>query len=436
MIRLAGISGVLGVTVLCGLVSAGTVAQPVITTPFDNRSDSVPGGEAQWEAGTRTQVQAFAPGQGRFESLEDALAHYRALILEYRWPPIVQTGTLRLGDSDPVVVDIRNRLTLLGDMQAQSVSEPWRFDVPLQAALARFQRRHGLEVDGIWGRRSRAALEVAPRRRYQQLQLNQARMAQFDAQRAGAQTYVVVNIPAFDMRYVEAGKPALHMRAIVGKLKARTPLLASQIDSLELNPDWNVPSGIAYRDIVPEMEESLDVLYSKGLELVVGYGASMRALPLSELDFERLYRGPQPQQRFWQAPGPSNPLGQLKFNFPNSHLVFMHGTPSTGLFSKPVRDFSSGCIRIEFPDQLARRLFALAGGASGQASVSRLEREIAKGQNRVLSLPNPVPVYTTYWTAWLSEEGEVQFRDDLYGHDEAAISGKAPTSQQASVAGP
>ncbi|ANG63326.1 hypothetical protein A8C75_13160 [Marinobacterium aestuarii] len=374
----------------------------------------------------------MVPGLGRFESIDRAMARYRDLTLEYRWPPIVSTGTLRLGDSDPVVADIRNRLMLLGDQQTGTApAEPWRFDEALQAALVRFQRRHGLEADGLWGRRSRAALEVSPGLRYRQLQLNRERLDQFEAQRGTKSTYVVVNIPAFEMRYFEAGKPVLQMRAIVGKLKARTPLLVSQIDSLELNPDWNVPSGIAYRDIVPDMEQSPDALYSKGLELVVGHGAGMRSLPLSELDFEHLYRGPPPQQRFWQAPGPKNPLGQLKFNFPNPYLVYMHGTPSAGLFNKPVRDFSSGCIRIEYPDQLARRLFGLAGGDQ----VSRLEREIAKGKNRVLSLPAPVPVYTTYWTAWLDDEGQVQFRDDLYGHD-ADTEKEVSVTQQARVAGP
>jgi murein L,D-transpeptidase YcbB/YkuD len=378
----------------------------------------------------------MVPGQGRFESIERALARYRDLTLEYRWPPIVPTATLRLGDSDPVVADIRNRLMLLGDMQAGTApAEPWRFDEALQAALVRFQRRHGLEADGLWGRRSRAALEVSPGLRYRQLQLNRERLDQFEAQRGAKSTYVVVNIPAFEMRYFESGKPVLQMRAIVGKLKARTPLLVSQIDSLELNPDWNVPSGIAYRDIVPDMEQSPDVLYSKGLELVVGHGAGMRALPLSELDFEHLYRGPPPQQRFWQAPGPSNPLGQLKFNFPNPYLVYMHGTPSAGLFNQPTRNFSSGCIRIEYPDQLAKRLFGLSGGDQGAASVSRLEREIASGKNRVLSLPVPVPVYTTYWTAWLDDEGQLQFRDDLYGHDTEAEK-QISVTQQARIAGP
>jgi murein L,D-transpeptidase YcbB/YkuD len=114
----------------------------------------------------------------------------------------------------------------------------------------------------------------------------------------------------------------------------------------------------------------------------------------------------------------------------------MHGTPSAGLFNKPVRNFSSGCIRIEYPDLLARRLFGLAGGNNGSESVSRLEREMAKGENRVLSLPRPVPVYTTYWTAWLADDGQVQFRDDLYGYDADAVSGVAPPEQHARMLGP
>lgn len=427
MTRRTSVEAVLSAVVLSMLISANSLAQAATGNSAENTRQGQAAG----------QVGMFSPAQGHFESLDEAIEHYRALALEYRWPPIVPTRSLRLGDSNPVVADIRNRLILLGDMASGvAPAEPWLFDAPLQAALERFQRRHGLEVDGILGRNTRAALEVEPGVRYRQLQLNRERLLQFEAQRGAQNTYVVVNIPAFEMRYVEAGAPVLQMRAIVGKLKARTPLVASQIESLELNPDWNVPSGIAYRDIVPDMQRSPDYLSSKGLELVVGHGASMRSLPLSELDFERLYHGPQPQQRFWQAPGPNNPLGQLKFNFPNPYLVYMHGTPSAGLFNKPVRNFSSGCIRIEYPDQLARRLFGLADGGNGSESVSRLEREMAKGENRVLSLPSPVPVYTTYWTAWLGDDGQVQFRDDLYGYDADVAKGAAPPDQHASMMGP
>jgi len=374
------------------------------------------------EGGVRGAGAAESRGQvsnqDPFAPLQDVIERYRRLALEYNWPPVMRTGSIQPGERHAVLADIRHRLVILGDLAGDAVTpDPWLLDDNLRLALERFQRRHGLDVDGIFGRRSRAALDVEPRQRYRQLLLNQARQRQFRQQLGAQDTYVLVNIPAFEMRYVEAGQPALRMRAIVGKAKARTPLVASQIDSVELNPDWDVPRGIAYRDILPDLETSPDYLQRNGIELVVGHGDSMRSLPQTELDVEHLYHGPRPQQRFWQAPGPDNPLGQLKFNFPNPYLVYMHGTPSSGLFDEPVRDFSSGCIRIEYPDQLARRLFGLAE-PQGVAAVSRLEREMASGENRVLSLPRPVAVYTTYWTAWLEDDGQVQFRDDIYGRDE------------------
>ncbi|MFC6673605.1 L,D-transpeptidase family protein [Marinobacterium aestuariivivens] len=341
---------------------------------------------------------------------------YRQLADTHDWQPVAATPMLRAGDRHPVLAEIRQRLVLLGDLPYLTPSrDPVYFDDELRLALEHFQQRHGLKPDGIWGPRSRAALNVPPRTRYRQLWLNRDRQLQFRRQLAADGYYVQVNIPAYEMRYFEAGQEVLRMRAIVGKLKAKTPLVASRIRTLELNPDWNVPSGITYRDILPALEQNPDYLQEHSLELVQGYGPGMRRLPFSELDFERLYRGERPQQRFWQAPGPQNPLGLMKFNFPNDYLVYMHGTPNAYLFDKPVRNFSSGCIRIEYPEELARRLLGPAG--ISETGTWRFEDIIASGENRVLSLPQPVAVYTTYWTAWLDDERTLQFREDIYGLD-------------------
>jgi len=356
------------------------------------------------------------PSGTRFSSYQAALDFYRQLGDTYRWPPIVVTPSLRLGDRDPVVAEIRRRLLLLGDLPfAAPVQDPDLFDESLESALVHFQRRHGLQPDGVWGRRSRAALEVTPDARYRQLVLNQYRQQQFQAQLEPGGRYVQVNIPAYEMRYYESGVEVLRMRAIVGKLAARTPIVSSRIRSLELNPDWNVPSGIAYRDIVPKLGRSPGYLSQTGLQLVQGYGSSMQVLSSYDLDYSRLYRGPAPQQRFWQAPGPTNPLGLMKFNFPNEHMVYLHGTPNAYLFDQPVRNFSSGCIRIEYPDELARRLFGDAGITPQGTWL--FEDVLASGRNQVLMLPKPVSIYTLYWTAWLDGDGELQFRDDIYGHD-------------------
>ncbi|GGO75754.1 cell wall degradation protein [Marinobacterium nitratireducens] len=362
------------------------------------------------------------PAATRFASYDEALTFYRQLAETYSWPALMPSGVLRPGDQDPVIAEIRQRLVLLGDLpfvDPQAQANPFYFDEALRQALVAFQTRHGLAPDGVWGPRTREALEVSPLARYRQLKLNLERQEQFAQQRAAQGRYVQINIPAYEMRYFEQGQEVLRMRAIVGKLKAKTPLVASEIRTLELNPDWNVPSGIAYRDIVPDIQASADYLDHSELQLVEGYGGSMRVLAPWQLDYSRLYRGPAPQQRFWQAPGPQNPLGQLKFNFPNDYQVYMHGTPSHSLFGRPVRNFSSGCIRIEYPETLARRLFGDAGLTP--EGTWRFEDIIASGKNRVLRLPQPVAVYTTYWTAWLDENRQLQFRGDVYGLDREAL---------------
>ncbi|NVK42443.1 MAG: L,D-transpeptidase family protein [Oceanospirillaceae bacterium] len=373
--------------------------------------------QAQTVGGSAAAASHQHSQGARFASYQSAIDFYRQLADTYHWPAVIVTPVLRLGDRHPAVTDIRQRLILLGDLAyVEPGQEGDLFDHDLEQALIGFQKRHGLDPDGVWGPRTRAALEVKPSTRYRQLLLNRQRRQSFQAQLSPDGHYVQVNIPAYEMRYFEQGREVLRMRAIVGKLKARTPLVASEIRSLELNPDWNVPSGIAYRDIVPELEASPAYLDHKHLQLVEGYGNSMRVLSQWDLDFSRLYRGAAPQQRFWQAPGPENPLGQMKFNFPNDYQVYMHGTPNAYLFDRPVRNFSSGCIRLEYPGELARRLFGKQGLTAQGTWL--FEDIIASGDNRIVRLPTPVAVYTTYWTAWLDENQALQFRDDIYDLDQ------------------
>jgi murein L,D-transpeptidase YcbB/YkuD len=369
----------------------------------------------------------------RFSSFERALAFYRQLADDHDWGDIPATPLLQAGDRHSIVAEIRHRLALLGDLPYPIPGrDPAYFDEDLHWALVHFQQRHSLRPDGVWGPRSRAALNVPPATRYRQLLLNRDRQQRFWQQLQPGGDYVQINIPAYEMRYFERGQEVLRMRAIVGKLAAKTPLLTSEIHSLELNPDWNVPGGIAYRDIVPELEQGPDYLDEHSLELVEGYGDRMRRLSFRELDYERLYRGTEPQQRFWQAAGPENPLGQMKFNFPNDYLIFMHGTPSAHLFDKPVRNFSAGCVRIEYPEILARRLLGTAG--LSDRGTWRFEDIIASGENRVLSLPRPVAVYTTYWTAWIDEDQRLQFRDDIYGRDRQILASLADGGAQPATA--
>lgn len=350
------------------------------------------------------------------EGYDAALHRYQQLALHVRWQRLIRAGLLRQGQSHAQVEQVRQRLALLGDHPLLTVPEAGSqyYDRALAAAVKRFQFRHGLKVDAIVGPETRHALNVTPAQRLQQLQLNQQRQQAFHAK--AASRYLQVNIPEYRLRLIDQAREVITMKVIVGRPDRPTPQLASALETLVIHPDWNVPRGIAYKDIVPALRANADALVHKGLKLVEGRGSGRRQLSLAELEWGRLYLGPAAsRQRFWQPPGGSNPLGTLKFTFPNRYTVYMHGTPQVSLFDEPARALSSGCIRLEKPQQLARVL--LKGDARWPDT--RLETLLARQKTRHFRLPQRLPLYLSYWTAWLDRDGQVHFRKDIYQQDRA-----------------
>ncbi|MBY4677798.1 L,D-transpeptidase family protein [Marinobacterium arenosum] len=351
----------------------------------------------------------------RDHSLAEALSRYRSLAPGERWSSLADGPYLTLGMIDPQLSEIRRRLSILGDHNAW---QPWHvnseyYDRPLYDAVRRFQSRHGLKVDGIIGPNTRAELSVAPDQRADQIALNIYRQADFPAEPPAE--YLQINIPAYQLSYVRDRQLELQMRAIVGQPDRPTPQLRSKLQSVVLNPAWNVPKGIAYRDIIPYLRRNPErVLNRLGLKLVQGYDKPPQLLDPSQLDFQRLYLGRwSQQQRFWQPPGRKNALGNIKFTFPNRYTVYIHGTPQHSLFREPFRTFSSGCIRIEHPRRLAERLMD-----NESDDTVDLDVLLAGEQTLELPLPREVPLFLTYWTAWVEPDGILQFRRDVYHWDD------------------
>ncbi len=380
-----------------------------------------------WAAESRGAALRAEPVPARFISLADAEIYYRALQREQRdWPPL-SGPLLRWGDQHPQVVEIRKRLRALGDLVVHSEPlQPYglrsvasssategaaemRFDTELEWAVRRFQARHGLKEDGVVGPQTRRALNVAPGLRLHQLRLNQQRQAQVAAQMVGR--YIHINLPAYELRLLEAGQVRLAMKTIIGRRDRPSPTLNSEIRSLVINPPWNVPRSIAFKDILPHLEEDPDYLASQNMLLVEGWSQPLTVLPVGALDSSRLYRGAN-MQRLHQPPGPGSALGLIKFDFPNPYSVYLHDTPARKLFAAERRAFSSGCIRLEEPHLLADLL--VEGDDNLQ---TRLEEFRNQPATRHLRLTEPIPLFITYWTAWVDEEGVLQFRDDLYRLD-------------------
>lgn len=358
----------------------------------------------------RTLAQ-LPPPQPAYRRLQAALARYRHLAAEGQWPDLPPGPALKEGVHDPQVALLRRRLALSGDLPAAAVSGKTTFGPHLKAAVERFQRRYGLAVDGIVGPLTRAALDVPPAARVEQIRLNMERWRWLP--RHLGSRYIMVNLAGFRLRVVDHRQTVLSMRVIVGKPYRSTPDFSGRVTYLVFNPGWTVPPTIALDDLLPKERKNPDYLQSVGIQVFSGWGPHAVRLNPADVDWSRYGKGHFPF-KLYQPPGPTNPLGRVKFIFPNRFGMYLHDTPSRELFSRNVRTFSSGCIRAAKPLQLAAYLLS---DASHTWTVAEVKKAIATGATRSVRLPAAVPIYMVYFTAWADKDGTVHFRDDIYGRD-------------------
>lgn len=387
-------------------------------------------------------LSAATPPWPQYAPLREALARYRALAEHPAWRqplPTPPRGKLQPGERWSGLPLLAERLLALGDLPLapavapvdgtapHRASEPG-YDAALQQAVKAFQRRHALVADGIVGKATLDALAVTPAARARQLELalERLRLTPLPA----APRFVTVNVPEFMLRaYEQDGggvRQAMAMRVIVGKaLDTRTPLFDEDMLWIEFSPYWNIPSSIARGETIPKLRANPGYLAAQGMEFVGAGGVSTAVTP------ENLDAVLAGRLRIRQRPGPRNALGDIKFMLPNNQNIYLHHTPSVGLFERVRRDFSHGCIRIEDPIALA--LWVLHGDPAW--TEARVRESMGRPRPVTARLPTPVPVLITYSTA-IVEGGEVRFVPDLYGHDrvlEQALRRRADSGESAAA---
>ena len=346
----------------------------------------------------RPALAELAPTHAGYRGLKAALAQYRALAAHGGWPAVPDGPPLKAGDRNPRVAALRVRLEASSDLPpaapgAAAPTDRDLFDASLQEAVRRFQNRHGLDPDGAAGKGTLAALAVPAERRVRQIEINLDRWRWLP--RDLGERYIIVNIAGFELNLMEGGAPALSMRVVAGKPTNRTPMFTSTMTNIVLNPYWNPPPGIMKKEILPHIARDPGYADREGFEVVRS--------------------GSRVEVR--QRPGPKNALGKVKFLFPNRFDVYLHDTPSRSLFSRTVRSFSHGCIRLEKPVELAEYLLKDDPAWTPQ----RIAAALARGREQWVTVPRPLPVHLVYWTAWVDDAGTAQFRDDLYGRDKPLL---------------
>lgn len=361
------------------------------------------------QRGSTATLQTDAPA-------EAALERYHQIAARGGWPTIPSGAPLRLGSRSERVLALRHRLRTTGDLPplgqlAQVGSETADFDVEMRfdhevaQAVRQIQRRHGLHVDGIVGRHTLAALNVPVQERLQQLRhdLENRQLPEDVGDR-----YILVNIPDFTLRLIDRNREVWATRVVVGERQRRTPMLRSTIDHLVFNPYWHVPSRIAKQELLPRVVADPHYLAEQQMEIVAPGG---QVLDPSGIDWTAVNAQDFPY-RIRQRPGAHNALGRVKFIFPNTYGVYLHDTPSRAVFARAERAFSHGCVRVEKPLELAAYL--LRERERELRTPEQMEQMIRRGERTYVKLPQPIEVHFVYRTAWVDDDGIVQFRPDIY----------------------
>jgi murein L,D-transpeptidase YcbB/YkuD len=338
------------------------------------------------------------------QATEHAIGRYEAIVAAGGWPHVQPVERLRLGVRHPSVVSLRERLAAVGDLDSHAGSSDI-YDSYVEAAVRRFQARHGLSVDGIVREQTFNTLNIPAPVRLSQLKTNRARLRALGG--GFAQRFVMCNIPAAQIEAVENDAVVSRHAAVVGKPERPSPDIQSKIVAINFNPFWTVPVSIVRRDLIPKMQQEPDYLTKNRIRIFDGHG---HELPPQQINW---YSEEAVNYQFKQDPGDFNSLGSIRINFPNPYSVYMHDTPFKNLFGEDFRFHSSGCVRVQNVRELVDWLLATTPAWSR----SEIDQVIKSFERRDARLTPPVPLFWVYVTAWATADGVVQFREDIYNRD-------------------
>jgi len=355
-------------------------------------------------------LYALVPTNTIYINLKDAYNRYKTIEYQDGFVKIKPGKNLKLGSVSDRVIDLRIRLNQSWDLDFANESSK-KFDKELKAALQKFQKRVGLWPSGVLNSTTIKALNVPLKKRLEVLKLNLERSRwerdSFDYR------YIIVNIPEFLMRFMENDQELLRSRVIVGKTKNPTPIFQSSMSYVVLNPRWSVPNSIVTKELLEKIQEDPYYLEERNYKMYNGWSKKRQEVDSFDVDWFQYDEDSKIPFNIVKEPGEKNPLGNVKFMFPNNHAVYMHDTPTKSLFKNSVRAYSHGCIRLHKPQKLLEFVSDSYLGAPYKEIKSKLDT----GENMSLTLKEEIPVYIRYYTAFVDKNGGVVFGKDIYGYD-------------------
>jgi len=329
----------------------------------------------------------------QYYKLKEILKKYRQIEKNGGWNTIVldtSETSFKPGDSSKTIAQIRHRLLITGDVSSDS--ESTLYDDDLAKGIIKFKQRHSFKEDNIITAKHLRAMNVPVGERIKTIMVNMERCRWISPDIIKSKELIVINIPAYRLSYFKEGKLELAMKVVVGKDMNQTVVFSGEMKYIVFRPYWNLPRSIIKKEIKPAMAKNKNYLSEHNMEW---NGGNIR-----------------------QKPGPKNSLGLVKFLFPNTNDIYLHDTPSKSLFNEEKRAFSHGCIRVAKPRQLANIIMK----DDKNWSPEKIDAAMDNGTEKWYTLKNTIPVYIGYFTAWVDNEGDIHFYDDVYSRDQRLAS--------------
>ncbi|MFW6308652.1 MAG: L,D-transpeptidase family protein [bacterium] len=346
-----------------------------------------------------------------YDFLKEALARYRDAKEQGGWPLIEGEEFLRPGDEGKRVKTLRQRLQLEPDIGSELDTDDDHYDQQLQKAVFNFQSRYGLVLTGMLDENTLQALKISVQEVIDQIIINMERMRWLSQDPEG--TYVVANVPSYNLQFVKEGEHIREERTIVGTEYRQTPSFSTAISRLVFNPRWYIPRSIAVKDYLPHVKEDISYLEEKNVRVYENSDSGFTEVDPETIDWDEVTKD-NFDLYFWQDSGPWNALGDVIFQSPSSNHIYIHDTSNQDLFENRVRTFSSGCVRVHNAMKLAEFFIEHFTDKSQEDMKEILER----GKETSVSLNQRIPLHFTYFTSWITPRGSVLILDDIYDKDD------------------
>jgi murein L,D-transpeptidase YcbB/YkuD len=348
-----------------------------------------------------------------YKTLLTGLAKYKKLSLDGGWEPLPSFKAIKPNEHSDIIPLLRQRLAKEGFYDPTScpkITDETEYDKCLVEAIKKFQRLHGLEDEGYIGKMTQKALAESAKSKVARIKLNLDRLKWL--KRTSDRYHIVINIPAFTLYMFDGHDVIQKMRVITGRKGHETPIFYGRVRTIVLNPYWRIPPSIVRHETVPKLQKDSGYCNKKHIEIHTGYSEHSSRVNPYKVNWHK-YSKKLPPYKFMQSPGEFNALGKVKYLFPNKYSVYMHDTNEKHLFVKDIRALSHGCVRLHKPFDLLQTFCKI----EPKLDYDKSQGILKENKKTPYRLSQTIPVDIIYLTTWVNSDGEVEFRDDIYGYD-------------------